>query len=162
MIVSSTHQIKVFLICIITGILCGMLFDFQRSLRKIYGGGNISTAVNDFAFICACTALAIFSGLRFNSGEIRYYQILGAVCGVLIYAALISSFMLTLFCFVNRMIMKIIIFPIAFICRFIFRKLKAIFLKLMLGMKKQKKLFKKFSVFISNSKKRLKKRLKML
>ena len=42
MTVSSSQQMTVFLLSILAGIGCGIFFDFQRSIRRVYGSGAVT------------------------------------------------------------------------------------------------------------------------
>ena len=98
MTVSTSQQLNVFLVCIVFGISSGVLFDFGRSLRKVYGGKNIATIVEDVIFSTFYIAALIVLCYHFDEGRIRYYHLLGAFFGMLFYALLLSRIFLKIFC----------------------------------------------------------------
>ena len=87
--VSSTHQLFVFVLCVISGAGCGAFFDVQRSIRKLHFAGTFRIIAEDLLFVIICTAVAILLGYFFNRGQMRYYQIMGLISGALFYIAFI-------------------------------------------------------------------------
>ncbi len=160
--VSSSHQMYVFLLCVALGIGCGVFFDFQRSIRKIFFAGVLRTTLEDilFAFICIGAVLAL--GFFFNNGQIRYYQILGSISGALFYAAFLTRGVTKLFSVFYSVTGKIIVRPIIKICA-----LAVVPLRYLLAFAKRlQKEFKGANVkalrALQSSRKMLKKRIKML
>ncbi len=160
--VSSKHQLFVFVIYILMGIGSGLFFDVQRSLRKMFFAGSIRTLFEDILFAVVCIFGAIVVGFLFNRGEMRYYQLMGLISGVLFYASFLSSFAMKILIAIYRfsrkfvikpivITVKIILFPFAGILRF----LKKLYLKIKSQSKKAMK-------SIKSSKNKLKKRMKML
>ena len=96
---SSRHQLDVFFLCIFAGILCGIFFDLQRSVRKISCKGRIITTIQDLLFALFYVGVALFVGFNFNHGEVRYYQVLGVFFGILLYLLLFSNFISFIFTF---------------------------------------------------------------
>lgn len=88
--VSSSHQIYVFSLSVIVGMSCGAFFDVQRFLRKISSAGTVRTTLEDVLFAILCVSIMLGSSFMINNGEIRYYQVMGAVSGMLFYAAFLS------------------------------------------------------------------------
>ena len=160
--VSSSQQMYVFILCLISGIVCGMFFDIQRSLRKISAAGGIRTVIEDTVFVAVCTGTAIGIGFLFNKGQIRYYQIMGLVSGALFYAAFLSRIMM-------RIMRKIYVFLRRFIIVPVITVLKAVFFPFVKLYSFLKKNFIKTKVYsdrffraLKSKKKHLKKRMKML
>ena len=162
MTVSSTHQMNVFLICILAGAICAMVFDFERSIRKIYGSKKVGVVIEDAFFAAICAMILIAAGYWFNNGEIRYYQILAAVCGALFYASFFSRFFMKLFCCMHKVFIRIILKPIFLVCKKTMQVLKRIFTFISKFLRRNIRKFLKIIKKISTNKKRLKKRIKML
>ena len=162
MTVSSAQQMNVFLICILAGVFCGMVFDFERSIRKIYGSRKVGVVIEDAVFAAICTIILIAAGYRFNSGEIRYYQILGTACGALFYASFFSRLFMRLFCFIHKVFIRIVLKPIFLIGKKTAHGFKRIFTLVSKFFKRIIRKCFKIAKKISTNKKRLKKRIKML
>lgn len=113
MTVSSSQQITVFLFSILAGMGCGVFFDFQRSIRRIYGSGGVRTAFQDLLFTAVCAAAAIAVGYWKNLGQVRYFELLGAAAGALLYCAFLSRFVMRLFCTLHKLFTAVIIKPAA-------------------------------------------------
>lgn len=160
--VSSSHQIYVFVLYVISGVLCGAFFDVQRFLRKLYKAGQTRTQLEDILFAVVCVGAMLTLSYFFNNGEIRYYQIMGSISGALFYAAALSRIFMKILNVLFVLIKKLIIRPIIKICLVLFIPIRKIFRfcrKICLKIKKR--LF----IIVRNikkRKKRLKKRIKML
>ncbi len=160
--VSSSHQIYVFALYVLSGVLCGAFFDVQRFLRKLHRAGKARTQLEDVLFAFACVGAMLVLSYFFNNGEIRYYQIMGSVSGVLFYAAALSRIFMKILDVLSILIKNLIIKPVIKICCVLFipiRKIFRIFRKICL---KIKKIFLRIGRNIKSRKKRLKKRMKML
>lgn len=156
MTVSSSQQLNVFFICIAFGLLSGAVFDLGRSIRKVYGGKNVLTIAEDVLFsLLYITALIILCYL-FDEGRIRYYHLLGAVFGVLLYALLLSQIVLKVFCAIHMFFIKNILSPLIKLIKLIFIPFKLLTTKIITLFKKLKRKFKRISKNIKNKKKRMK------
>lgn len=160
--VSSSHQMYVFLLCVVLGIGCGVFFDFQRSIRKIFFAGVLRTTLEDilFAFICIGAVLAL--GFFFNNGEVRYYQVLGSISGALFYAAFLTRWVTKLFSLVYSVTEKIIVKPFIKICTLVLIPVRAFCTLIKRLQKKVKGVCGKVLRAIKSNRKMLKKRIKML
>lgn len=160
--VSSSHQVSVFFIYILSGIVCGAFFDTQRFLRKLYGAGKMRTFIEDFFFVSFCVAMVLGVGLAFNNGELRYYQFMGALSGVLLYGVALSGFFTKCLNLLFFLLCKILVKPFLKILCFIIIPVKR-FLSLIKRLWKKKiRLSKRFSGHRKKRRKHLKKRMKML
>ena len=124
--------------------------------------GKIRTLLEDLLFAFVCTAGAIIAGFLFNRGQMRYYQIMGLISGVLFYAAFLSPFTMKVLIAVYRILKKIIIKPIVVTARIMLAPFVKVYLFL-------KKIYLKIKVYsskavrrIKTDKNKVKKRMKML
>lgn len=117
MTVSSSQQMTVFLFSILAGIGCGVFFDFQRSIRRVYGSGAVRTAFQDMLFTAVCAAAAVAVGFWKNLGQVRYFELLGAAAGALMYCALLSRFVIRMFCALHKLFVTVVIKPLAALAR---------------------------------------------
>lgn len=155
--VSSKHQLFVFAVYVISGMGYGAFFDAQRSIRKVFGAGKIRTLFEDLLFVLVCTAAAIMAGFIFNRGQMRYYQVMGLISGVLFYAAFLSTFTMKilgrLYFLISKLILKPIVMTIKIILtpflkiylifKAVYINIKAYFLNILRVMKKRKNKVKK-------------------
>lgn len=158
MTVSSSQQLQMFIVCIIFGLVSGVLFDILRSIRRIYGGGNIHTTVQDILFLVVYISLSILLCYLYDDGRIRYYQVMGAAFGALVYALLFSHFVMKFFCAIHKLFIKVFIIPIIKSVRMIWFPIKKSSLFFKKKLIKLKKAVKKIYLH----KKRIKKRRKLL
>ena len=162
MTVSSSDQLNVFFICIVCGLSSGVLFDLGRSLRKAYGGKNVLTIAEDVLFtILYITALIILCYL-FDEGRIRYYHILGATFGILLYALLLSSIVLKVFCAIHIFFIKNILSPLIKLIKLIFIPFRLFITKIIALFKKMRRKARRIFKNIKSKRKRMKKIMKML
>lgn len=160
--VSSTHQIYVFALCVVSGMLCGAFFDLQRFIRKLCSAGSVRTALEDVLFAVMCIGVMIGLSFYFNNGEIRYYQIMGTLSGALFYAAALSRIFMKLLQLLYLVFKNVIIKPIVKICLILIIPIKKIGHMLKKVSHKTGKIFRSLKRNVSKRKKRLKKRIKML
>ncbi len=160
--ISSKHQMFVFVLCVISGIGCGLFFDVQRSFRKVSFAGKIRTTAEDILFVLVCIVAALALGFYFNRGQMRYYQVMGIISGALFYAAFLSRITMKLLSLTYKIIEKILVRPLITIIKAIVRPLIGIS-----GILRKKSLRIKGGIHrilhrMSIKKKQLKKRMKML
>ncbi len=160
--VSSSQQMYVFTACVISGIICGVLFDIQRSIRIWSAAGKVRTTVEDGIFAIFCTAVAISVGFFFNNGEIRYYQVMGMLSGALFYGAFLSHVVMKLLKFVWRMFFRIIVKPIIKSVKVICIPFREIYAAAKKKIGRLRTRFRNRIRAIEKGRKHLKKRMKML
>ena len=160
--VSSSQQVSVFFIYILSGIVCGAFFDTQRFLRRLCGAGKMRTFIEDFFFVSFCVATVIGVGLVFNNGELRYYQFMGAVSGVLFYGVILSGVFTKCLNLLFFLFCKILVKPLMKILGLIMLPVKRLWRMLKVLWKKKIHISKRFSRHRKKRRKHLKKRMKML
>ena len=153
---------NVFFLCVISGIVCGLFFDLQRSLRRVARAGMVRTLFQDIIFALVYMGTAFYCAYSFNNGEIRYYQIMGVLCGMLVYAAFLSETAMKIMAFIFASLLKFVIAPICILLHAIgavFTRIR-LFFKKFLG--KIKTFLKGFFARMKKRRNKLKKRMKML
>lgn len=160
--VSSTQQVFVFLLCVVSGVICGMFFDLQRFLRKICAASNIRTTVEDTVFIILCSAVVIGFGFFFNDGEIRLYQLAGTLSGALFYIAALSRPFMWILNLIRRIVETLVLKPFIKICRILYVPVRKIYSLTRRILKKTAKILRGIRNNAAKHRKRLKKRIKML
>lgn len=115
--VAIAAQTRLFLMSFGFGFLLGVVYDLFRIARLTVTRGKAAVFVMDVLyFFLAGIAVFIFM-LAFNSGEIRFYLLLGIVLGFLIYYFTFGAFILK---WSNR-----IIRALRRLLRFLFRVISA-------------------------------------
>ena len=85
------NQVLTFIIFILNGFLIGLLFDIFRVLRKSFKTPDSITYMQDILFWILSGFLTIFTILKFNNGEIRFFIFFGIFLGFSIYMLVFSS-----------------------------------------------------------------------
>lgn len=70
-------QEQIFILFFIIGIIISIIFDFFRAVRKNFKTSDITTLVEDVIFLIITSFLIIFSIIKINGGEVRFYLFLG-------------------------------------------------------------------------------------
>ncbi len=160
--ISSKHQLVVFLLSIFSGMACALFFDIQRSLRRLYSAGKVRTTAEDILFAIIVTSVLIGLGFFFNRGQIRYYQIMGALSGALFYAAFLSRSTMRFISGIYKIIYKYFIRPIRKLVRCVLFPVGKLCAFLKSGIIKAKRVKKRILKHTKIRFKALKKRMKML
>ena len=87
----NLSQEQTFILFFIIGLIIGIIFDFFRAIRKNFKSSDFTTLIEDIAFLSIISFLVIFSIIRINGGEVRFYLFLGIFFGILIYSLTISN-----------------------------------------------------------------------
>lgn len=107
-------QEQIFIFFFIIGIIIGIIFDIFRVIRKSFKTPDLVTFIEDFIFLLITSFLIIFSIIKLNGGEVRFYLFLGIFSGILIYSLTISNFCVIILSGFVRICKKI--FKIPYIC----------------------------------------------
>ena len=84
-------QEQIFIFFFIIGIIIGIIFDIFRVIRKSFKHYDLVTLIEDIVFTIISGTLIIYSIIKLNGGEIRFYLFLGISFGILIYSLTISN-----------------------------------------------------------------------
>ncbi len=140
-------QASLFINIIILGFFFGFVFDILRVFRKIVKHKTIFIHIEDLLYwMFALTVSFIFLYYN-NNGEIRFYCIVGAFIGIILYFNSLSKLFMkasmqiyAFLCKVVHFIFGIILAPLALLVGFISKPLnifKNLFIKLMRSQKKK-------------------------
>ncbi len=160
--VSSSHQIYVFSLFVVLGMVCGALFDVQRFLRKKSFAGNVRTTIEDTVFATAFIVIMLGASFALNNGEIRYYEVMGAVSGILFYAAFLSRIFLKILTLIFEVVEKLLVRPLVRTVLFLLSPIKKAALKIKRHFTKLQRRFKSVKKGAKKRRKIIKKRVKML
>ena len=157
MYTNNLEQVTIFIYFIITGMVLGIIFDVFRILRKSFKTSDIVTNIEDIIFGIATGTILLISIFLFNNGELRLFVFIGIIFGIISYMLLISKYFIKLnvaiinfikkiiilltkpFIILLKLIKRIFLRPISFICI----NLKLLFKKILKKFNKTTKINKK-------------------
>ena len=90
-------QAWLFLSTVVVGVAIGLLYDVFRILRKTMPHFALAVQLEDVLFWLAATGAMFYFLLRRNFGEVRPFTLIGAGCGIALYFATVSPFILKFF-----------------------------------------------------------------
>ena len=92
--ITINEQVILFLICVKTGIMMGIFYDFVRVFRKIINHPNWVVQVEDLLYWIACGGFAFSMIYWRNYGQIRGFVFLGMIIGITLYFCTVSIFVM--------------------------------------------------------------------
>jgi len=126
--ITTNSQAIIFLLCVLCGIVIGLVFDLFRVQRTFSNASKTSLAMSDIIFWLIASLLAIEFIVFFNNGVLRFFEFLGFALGALIYFSFLSkffrkiiSFLLKIMNWIAIILLRIIFFPLILIYK-IFKK----------------------------------------
>ena len=84
-------EIRVFFLCGLCGIACGIIYDLIRILRRTLKVGTVMTFLFDILFWILCAVLIFFMLFYANYGRARWYEIAGLTLGAASYFVSVSG-----------------------------------------------------------------------
>ncbi|WHH57615.1 spore cortex biosynthesis protein YabQ [Petroclostridium sp. X23] len=108
--VSITNQAYVFLSSVVGGLVVGFVFDIFRILRRVVKTANFITYLEDILFWILVTIIIFTLVFVTNNGELRWFEFLGVILGVIFYNLLLSAYIIGISVSVINVIKKIIVF----------------------------------------------------
>lgn len=84
-------QLYSFSVTLFTGMAAGFCYDYYRALKASLGLKKYGTHLGDLLFWLVTTGVVFFLLLLFNSGEMRFYVLVGLGLGALVYFYLFSG-----------------------------------------------------------------------
>lgn len=122
MVVLTGYELKTFFASIILAFLVGILYDFFRSIRAC----TKMTLLWDILMWISVLFLVVFVWFFTQNGEVRWYMILGTLLSGIIYLLTLSKYVFFVLrfwvdkiCRIFRIIFKILLTPLAFLCKMI-------------------------------------------
>jgi len=96
-LISLKLQFSMFLIMILTGVVIGFLYDFYRALRGITRPRSLATNLGDALFVILLGVVVLGALMFGNWCDLRFYAAVGLTLGFLMYMALVSSLVLSIY-----------------------------------------------------------------
>ncbi len=168
MTVSTVEQAKVFLLSIFSGTVCGFLYDLFRLIRKSKKTKDKTVFLQDLSFWVICAISVIFFGVKYVE-QLRYFQIIGAFSGALIYAISAKNYVLLFLMTgmeyikkVLKTLFRIVLIPIVVLYGIFSPYVKKIINFIDKNNKKSADIIKQTIAVKKKNQKKIKKRIKML
>ena len=121
MIVSINEQLLLFLTCVQTGVIMGMLYDLIRIFRKIIPHPNWLVQIEDLLYWVICGCFAFIMVYWENYGQIRGFVFIGIIIGGTLY-----------FCTISLLFMRIATWTIYFVKQMVRKVIKIILIPIQL------------------------------
>ena len=80
-----------FLHSILMGLVITFAYDWVLIFRKLFTHGRFFMSVEDFVYWFACGIGVFYMLYRENNGILRWFAVVGAALGMLIYKAIIKN-----------------------------------------------------------------------
>lgn len=116
---STIAQLYSLFVFAVSGIIVGIFFDVFRILRKSFKTPDFITYIEDIIFWIITGLFLLFVLFTFENGQIRSYNIIGLIIGVILYIFTISKYfikcsvtIITFFKNIIYKILKVIISPL--------------------------------------------------
>lgn len=104
-------QEQIFILFFVIGLIISIIFDFFRAIRKNFKSSDFVTLIEDIVFLGITSFLIIFSIIKINGGEVRFYIFLAIFFGILLYSLTISNLCVIIFNVIVRICKKIFQIP---------------------------------------------------
>lgn len=91
MILDISTQIGYFASTIISGFIVGIMFDIYRIIRGANPPSKIIAAISDILFWILQSLIVFVFLMATNSGNLRYYTIVGLLLGLIVYFKVMSK-----------------------------------------------------------------------
>ena len=89
--VDSIHDIRVFILSLICGVLSGIVLDFFRASRRCFKLGKTGVAIQDIITVAAVFFMFSYVVTAKNDGSVRWFEFAGTVMGLILYYCTISG-----------------------------------------------------------------------
>ena len=127
------------LYCFLSGICITVAYDFLRIFRRIKRHGTVLVAFEDIIFWFAAALFLFYMLYETNNGVIRWFSVVGAAVGMLIYKHTIGEHLVEIMSTIIRRIQDIV----SRVFRVVFRPVKRLFNRVSSKWKKQKRKIRK-------------------
>ena len=104
-------QEQIFILFFVIGLIISIIFDFFRAIRKNFKASDFATLIEDIVFLGITSFLIVFSIIKINGGEVRFYIFLAIFFGILLYSLTISNLCVIIFNVIVRICKKIFQIP---------------------------------------------------
>ena len=116
--IHACRQAAIFLAATASGLCIGAVYDLLKLLRRSFGAGNAAVAFTDILFWIISAVFVFGINMAVADGEIRVFQLVGAILGAIIFFSALSKPFEKLFSLLVsgfRFALKFILLPLVFI-----------------------------------------------
>lgn len=120
----TENDALIFLLFILCGFVCGIIFDLFKIIRKSFGKTEGFTNFCDALYWTFFTVFFLGTNFKLNDGNIRWFLFFAMGIGFLIYFLLLSKIFVFIGVFIINLvkktvliILRIILWPVLFIIR---------------------------------------------
>ena len=131
MILSMSDQAWLFLTTVAAGFVMGFVYDIFRIIRRTIPHRQWIVQIEDIIYWTSCSLLMFIFLLHENYGEIRFFSIVGAALGMILYFISLSPLFLkvsvTLIMFLQKVVMavaRILLTPVRWLIKLLTPPLK--------------------------------------
>lgn len=143
------------LYALIMGIFVTFVYDILRIMRRVFPHSGFMTSLEDLVFWVYCAAEVFLLMYQMSDGTLRWFAVLGAMVGIIVYKKLVSPWFVKYTSLALRKVVEIL----GRMLRFLFRPVRALLRKIGQTMRrnaarvvhrrhKVKKVFKKKLTFL--------------
>ena len=121
-----SSQAILFLLTVVVGMFIGFIYDIFRIIRKVIKHKDFFIFIEDTVYWLIVSFVMFYFMLSQNNGEIRFFAIMGAFIGMILYFYTISIWVMkvsmTIINIIKKIfntIFKIIMFPVKIVIKII-------------------------------------------
>ena len=121
-------EIRVFFLCGLCGVACGIVYDLFRIARRCLHAGVTATFILDILFWMVCAFLTFGMVFYANYGRMRWYEVVGILLGGTVYFASVSRLVVDggvcavdALCRLLKGVLKLVFFPVFFLLRLLLK-----------------------------------------
>lgn len=125
---SVTHEAFVFVCSALCGSALFFVYDLFRLIKRKSGASRLMQNLQDAVFWLTALAISFFTVLYANNGAIRFYELVGALLGAILYGFTLSPWILKLldkildiFSKIFKFFLKILLTPLLFMYNIMYR-----------------------------------------
>ena len=128
-------ETKIFLAFVLLGLVFSFIFDVFRAIRRVRKPGVYSIYIQDIIYFSIIGVILLFLMINVFNSEVRLYNILSIILGVVIYISVFGNSIRNIFCKIfrlNNKILEFIILPLSIYTTFfsgLINKFKKIVIK---------------------------------
>ena len=84
-------ELTAFCASLVCGMVCALIFDMFRAVRKVFGGGVKAVAAQDILLWVILAAVSFFAVYRYNDGQLRLFVFVAILSGAVLYILTLSG-----------------------------------------------------------------------
>ncbi len=101
---SVYHETYILLATIYGGLLIGFIYDLYKVFRRLFHPKKVATYLQDILFWSIISVVSFYVLIISNQGDLRFYNFIGFVVGVLVYHYLLSKKIIQTLLFIIRVL----------------------------------------------------------